>query len=277
MILRNRQSILLFLIFCICAFPALAGVVEVRVGKGQVVTQAAKITPGFAALFELPSEIVSLSIADQTTFTCSQIPPDKNKILCKALTSSPYATNMILTTDSNEFNIILSVDDSGSENPFKYVFRDESQKSLPSGSMAFDDNTFKQPSTNILDQLLNDYSHDRCSSKASNSFAEIRCVEMIQLGTNAYLKFIIHSFSKTPFNVVNCDVVTQTLGGVTGLAIKKESPASTQYVLKSKNMRFGEESFGIIKIPNVNPNEDQRLILTIYTDLGKEGDLKLKL
>ena len=272
----NRQNVFIFLFFVLLLFPKYgnASVKKVKVSKGQVVTQQVTVTPGFAIMFEVPIEVVSFSIADQTSIACDKIPPDNNKLLCKPLTINDFSTNLIITTGNNEFNIILKISRDGKEHPFKYVFYDLNQKAslsqiknMPLGA--------KQ--SNILDQLLNDYTHEKCKDRNSNDYVEIRCLEKIKLGTDSYLKFKIFSRGKTAIKIVKCDVVLQTLGGFTGLTIKSETPYGTEQSIKKKTLSPNEETYGIIKIPNVTVKEDQQLVLSIYTDIGKEGDLMMRI
>jgi len=271
----NKRLRLIYIALVLVFLPkiGMASVENVKVSKGQVVTQQVTVTPGFAVMFEVPVEVVSFSIADQTSITCDKIPPDNNKILCKPLTINDFATNLIITTEHNEFNIILKISRDGKEHPFKYVFYDSAQKA----SLAQVNNMpLETRQSNILDQLLNDYTHEKCKDRNANAYVEIRCLEKIRLGTDSYLKFKIISRGKAALKIVKCDVVLQTLGGFTGLTIKSETPYGTEQALKKKTLSPNEETFGIIKIPNVTVKEEQQLVLSVYTDIGKEGDLMMR-
>lgn len=249
---------------------------RIEISEGQTVTQEIVIAPGFAVMIEVPTELVSFSIADQTSFTCDKVPPDLNKILCKPLTSSPFTTNLIASTAKNEFNIILRADINGDAHPFKYVFYDHADDKISALSQELPTTIEAVSGNNLMDHLLDDYRHEKCSDRSSNQYAEIRCLEKIRIGTESYLRFQITSRARVSFNIVNVSAVIQTLGGFTGLNLKSESPAMTNYVIKTKNLRFGENVIGIVKIPDVAVSESQRAVLTIYTDLGKEADLILK-
>lgn len=270
---------LLVLCACFCLNVAQAEtntVLNINVSSNQVVTQEVKITPGFAAIIEVPSELLSLAIADQNSFACNKMPPENNKVLCKPLVADKnFTTNLIISTEHNEFNLILVIDELGKTNYFKYVFHD--RLAPKDKSLAIQSEASEKPrsNSNLMDNLLNNFQISKCSNRAETEFAVLKCLEKITIGTETYLRFQISSKSHSAFHIVKCSVVLQTLGGFTGLTLKNEAPVETAYVLKTQDLHFGELTNGVAKLSKVNAGKDQRIVFSVFTDLGQEGDLVL--
>ena len=164
----------------------------------------------------------------------------------------------------------------GQKNPFKYVFFDQAQKQVTSDT-GYNAGYADTPIiNNIMDTILNDYQHNPCYDRVRNDYAELWCLETITLGTDRYLKFKLISRSKESFDVLKADLVVQTLGGFTGLSLKNETPSGVEQIIKNKNLRYNEETTGIVKLPNITINENQRVVLSVYTSRGKKGDLTMR-
>ena len=252
------------------SFADSKNVLDIDIKPNQVVTQEVKIAPGFAAIIEVPSAIISLAIADQSSFSCNKKEPENNKVLCKPLVTEKFSTNLIITTEHNEFNLILNIDDLGKVNYFKYNFHDGSLPIKSDVAVAED-----RPNSNLMDNLLNDFKYSKCNFHIENDYAALKCVEKILVGTETYLKFSISSAYRSPLDIVKCSIAIQTLGGFTGLSLKTETPINTEYAIKTHDLRFGEITYGIVKLPKINVRKDQRMVLSVYTNLGKGSDLTL--
>lgn len=247
-----------------------AKVFTLKIKKGDTVSQDISVMPGFAVIIEFPSEIVApVAIPDRNSFACERKVPAYNSILCRPLTGENIATTAIITTENNEFILNLNVTNTKENTYDKYVFID------PTQTKSEQDVTKSEIQDNLLNILLKDFSYEPCSSKTANNYLQLNCLEKIQIGTDSYLKFSILNVGSSAIEIIKCGTIVQTLGGFTGLSLKSEVPQDTEYLLSQKNIHHGEKIFGVLKIPNLGVSSSQRLILHIYTNIGKDADIVL--
>lgn len=218
--------VLLTMIYFISTKLVNAQTQEIQITKNQMITQAIQVNPGYATIIEFPETILSMTLADSNIFQCVPMLPSDRMITCKTLVRESYSTNLIVVTESNEFNLMMSVRSQRGESPFKYSFHNPSLKPKDQISPETNDHL---DSCDLLPSLLSDYKHQECKQKNINSYAEIICLEKISIGTDVFLKFRVGSKSKTKFVIINCYIAIQTLGGFTGLAIKEELPISSMF------------------------------------------------
>lgn len=267
------NKILCLALALIFPFYASANVFKANVNSGELVNQVIEITPGFATIIELPSDIESYALADQSIFQCVKIPPGMNKMTCKPLTSSPIETNLIITTADNEFNFIMRVGNpQAKQQYFKYQFINPLKKHEPQD---YATTPVQDKHDNLLQGILNDFEYEKCGAREANHYLEFNCLQKIQIGTETFLRFKLLNRSASQTEVLKLSFVVQTLGGFTGLSIKGHSARETEFKLKTKILHAGEESLGVVSLPSVDIKENERLALYVYTNHGDKGDLMI--
>ena len=270
------SKILLIIPILLFVLPSFAGnhkVIKVNVKKGQVVTHKISVTPGFAVLLEVPDDIVSHVLTDPNVFSCVKNPPSYKKILCKPLLTKRFSTNLVVSTENNEFNFVLVIDKLLMDNPFKYVFSNGSSYNKKTN---FSAEKNMNSNSSMIHTLLEDYDHKVCRSKDSSHLLELECVERIKIGAETFIRFKLSSKAKEQVQVLNCAFVVRSYGGFTGLSLKESRPIPSQYRIKSDNLRFGEETYGIVKMPRASLNQGQKLSLAVFTDMTTNHSLELR-
>ncbi len=266
-----------FFAFLLGILPALAraDVETITVHAGDVVSKNIAINPGFAVMFQFPNEVVSLTLADQTAFACDKMPNDSSRVLCKPLTQSPFATNLVASTEANEFNLILNVDPDGGKHPFKYVFSDGKSTNRAFSTSSY--STPKQGSSeiNIMNLMMDHYETKPCRLKGTSSYARFDCLEVIEIGAEQYLRFSISGHSSSPIRIVKLVLNHESLGGLTGLAVKDEASTELDYSIKNDSLRNGDETYGVIKLPHQDGANNNRSCLVVMTDQGTQGDIRI--
>jgi hypothetical protein len=260
-----------FILVIILPSLAFANVFKANINSGELVNQAIEIIPGYATIIELPSDIESYALADQSIFQCVKIPPGMNKMMCKPLIGSPVETNLIITTIDNEFNLIMRVGKVTSKQQyFKYQFINPHKKY---DTQVYADAPRQNGSGNLLQGILDDFVYEKCVAKESSRYLEFDCLQKIQIGTETYLRFKLLNRSTSQTEVLKLSFVVQTLGGFTGLSIKGHSTRETEFKLKASILHAGEESFGVVSMPSIALKANERLALHVFTNYGDEGDL----
>lgn len=249
-----------------------ANVENVHVKSGELINKEISINPGFAVMFQFPDEATALTLADQTSFACDKMPTDPARVLCKPLTQSPFSTNLMVTTTTNEFNLVLSVDPSAAKHPFKYVFYTGSvpavfksvieKSSLPSSS-----------SQNLIGMILDHYSSKPCRLDGESLAAEFRCLNRIEIGADQYLRFAIKG-KGSMVKVIKITINSESLGGLTGLAVRDEGSSDVEYSL-TDTPAGGGEMIGVLRIPQSEVKENKRNCLVVMTDRGRQGDIRI--
>lgn len=270
----------LIVLICLSLVPwiAQAQVASIHVESNQLVTQKISMSPGLASIVEFPEEILSMAVADGKVVQCIQMPPHNNRLTCKSLVQERFTTNMMINTQSNEYNLIFEVDVYGSKHPFKYQFINESvAKALMNDQKKSDDQwMFDTHGIANIDVLLDDYSHQECSQKYKNKMASIKCLDRIQMGVEEYIRFEIQSDTSFPIQLIQCQVVMQTMGGLTGLVVKSEHHENVTYRLHQTTLHPGEKTQGILIVPRLSQQSNQRAVLLVQTNQGRDSDLILK-
>lgn len=267
-------------LFSIISMPlglAWANVETISVSGGDVVSKEISINPGFAVMFQFPEEVQALTLADQTAFACDKMPTDSSRLLCKPLTQSPFTTNLVVSTSKNEFNLVLNVDPSGKKHPFKYVFSDgKSHSSLKTNrDPSQNHGNTTSSGINLMDMILDHYESTSCHAKGENSTLRFRCLELIEIGTDRYMRFSLSVSSDSSIRIIKMALNTESLGGLTGLSVADESSLDVDYSLKHDSIGRGEESIGIVKLPGSDTGDGKRHCLFVLTDRGQEGDLRV--
>lgn len=249
------------------AFAGPAKIKTIPISKGKVVVENVIIEPGNAAIIEFPSDIIApIPIPDRSIFSCDRKIPSYNSIICRPIKDTGLSTTAIVTTEFNEFILTLS-SSSGEENSFvKYKFLDHSQSSNKIQDSF--DRLESDRTHGMIDMLLNDFGFKKCKSRSTSMDLKMTCNDIIQIGTEKFLRFTLSSKYKSKIDILSCNAVLQTFGGFTGLTLKNEKPENAQFKLTQNSLRFGEEVQGIIKIPNVSVQDNQRLSVKITTDVG---------
>lgn len=258
-------------------YLARANVETIAVRQGDVISKDISINPGFAVMFQFPQDVQALTLADQTAFACDKMPSDFSRILCKPLTQSPFMTNLVVSTAQNEFNLILNVDSSGKKHPFKYVFTDGKSVSSykPIANRHQQNGSTSLPSSNLLDLILDHYNTLSCRARGESSLLRFRCIEIIEVGTERYLRFSLTGIGSEPIKVLKMSLSSENLGGLTGLSISEESSIDIDFSLKQENLGRAEESLGVVKLPRIESSKGKRLGLVVMTDQGQKGDLRI--
>jgi len=267
----------LLLIFIFISDSVFASNVEtIMIKNGEVVSKDVAINPGFAVLFQFSEEVVALTLADQTSFACDKMPSDGAKVLCKPLTQNSYVTNLVVITTSNEFNLVLTVDPSNIKHPFKYLFSDGTisfvKSALPSTNST---RVNTSSNNNLIDVLMDQFASRPCHLKSENSVLKFRCKEFIEIGSDKYVRFSLTGISSSPFKIIKISLNQESLGGLTGLAVKDVNSIEITYALKEDSVSKGEEIMGIVKLPVDGISKDNRTSLNIMTDNNQGGDLKV--
>jgi hypothetical protein len=266
--------VVLLLSFVATSFARDANVFRLKVEKNQVIAQDVHVKPGKATIIEFPADVVGpIAIPDRSIFSCERKIPAYNAVICRPLVNYAVSTTAIVTTDNNEFILGLYVDDLTANQYDKYEFYYAGAKNKKQSRV--DDINPISDGTPILNSLLNDFKHDDCNHKKTNDYLSVSCTEKITLGTSSYIKFSISSQSRQRVAIINVSVVIQTLGGFTGLSLKEEMPVHVEYRLTHNELRYGETIYGVLKVPQIAIRENQRKILYVHTDIGKEADIYL--
>ncbi len=268
-------------LFFILSFVALsvsqkaqAEVETIAIKQGDVVSKDIAINPGFAVMFQFPDETVAITLADQTSFACDKMPTDTTRVLCKPLTQSPFATNLVVTTSSNEFNLVLSVDPTGKKHPFKYVFYSGKTPTVTGQSISRQSLAI-QSSQNLMDLISDHFASRPCRAKGESPAVLFKGTDIIEIGTERFLRFSLVGKGSGAVRVVRITVAHESLGGLTGLSIKDEKSVDVNYSLKSEVINPGSEVTGVLKLPQNSTGEHQRQSLVVMTDQGVKNDVRV--
>lgn len=277
--LNKKLTFLFFVLSFTFSSQVFASNVEtISISVGDVISKEISINPGFAVMFQFSDEVVALTLADQTAFACDKMPTDISKVLCKPLTQNPYATNLVVTTESNEFNLVLSVDPSGKKHAFKYVFSNGKVKGTNSSNLKSNiqlSRNYGATSGNLMELILDHYVSGACRLKGENTVLKFRCLDFVEIGSERYVRFVLSGNSSSTIRILKLVLAEESLGGLTGLSVKESSSRDIEYSLKDENLSRGEESYGIIKLPHDTLKSDKRTSLMVMTDLGQQHDLKI--
>lgn len=253
----------------------MAEVETISIKSGDVVSQDVTINPGFAVMFQFPKDVLALTLADQTAFACDKMPTDLTRILCKPLTQNSFATNLVVTTENNEFNLVLKVDPSGGKHPFKYVFSDGKSPVTVGHTSVLSTSDSSAPAKNLMDLVLDHYDTQPCRLKGDTLSVHFRCLDTIEIGADKFVRFSLSGKSSHPVKIVKIVLSRESLGGLTGLAVKEESSLDVDYSLKSDTLGSSEETAGILRMPREDQNQNKRLCLVVMTDQGRESDVRV--
>lgn len=262
------------LLFILCLFVfsfesefASANVETIQIKRGETISRSASISPGFAVMFQFPEDVLSLTLADQTVFSCDRMPSQDYRIMCKPLTHQKFSTNLVVTTESNEFNIILTVDGFGEKNPFKYVFTHGggSEHQITRSSVSKPSQSFS-----VLDLLAQGFSVKPCSLKGKSMSGSFVCESLVQIGSDSFVDFKIISKNKKT-DLIKVSMVRQSLGGMTGLVVQDEASVDVPFRLHT-NSDSGVIT-GLIQVPNVSKETTSRHVLKLLTNSENQPDI----
>jgi hypothetical protein len=251
--------------------PLFANVRTIAVKDSQVLTEFIEINPGFAVLYQFPEDVLSLTLADQTAFACQKMPTETFKVLCKPLTQNQFSTNLVVTTASNEFNLIMSVDPNGEKHPFKYVFQNPNKKIKLEEHRALKENVASQ---SLIQVLAERFEVDKCAKSQKSSALIFRCLNKISIGADHYLKFELESVTQEPVDIVKFSADEETIGGLTGLLIETGASTDLEFNLKETKLRYRDKISGIVKLPQSKASSNKRQCLHIMTNSSR-NDLRI--
>lgn len=275
---RNKLfgAVILAIAVLTSSSQARAEVETISVKPGEFVGKSVSISPGYAVMFQFPQDVTALTLADQTSFSCEKMPTDMTRVLCKPLTTSAFSTNLVVSSDSNEFNIVMTTDPSGKVHPFKYVFSTGGSSGQVKGQ---GDVILSTPNSGgalpLADLILDHYSSQACSQKAASDSLQFRCLDRIDIGSQSYVRFLLTGKSPESVRVVKMLFSEEVLGGLTGLSISSGSSLNAEYSLKNDEISREEQVYGVLKLPSTTLSEAKRLSLVIMTDRGIDHDVRV--
>lgn len=253
-----------------------AEVETISVKAGEFVSKSVSISPGYAVMFQFPEDVTALTLADQTSFSCEKMPTDMTRVLCKPLTTSAFSTNLVVSSDSNEFNIVMNTDPSGKVHPFKYVFSTGGSSGQSKGQgQVIPSTPNSSGALPLADLILDHYDSQACSPKGSSASLQFRCLDIIEIGAERYIRFLLIGKSAESVRVVKMLFSEEVLGGLTGLSISSGSSLNAEYSLKNDEISHEEKVYGVLKLPSTTLSEAKRLSLVIMTDRGKDQDVRV--
>ncbi len=274
---RNKLCFATTLAVAVISFSqARAEVETISVKAGEFVSKSVSISPGYAVMFQFPQDVTALTLADQTSFSCEKMPTDLTRVLCKPLTTSAFSTNLVVSSNSNEFNIVMNTDPSGKVHPFKYIFstggssgqvkgQGQPIPSLPNSGVTLP----------LADLILDHYDSQACSQKGVSDALQFRCLDIIEIGAERYVRFLLTGKSAESVRVVKMLFSEEVLGGLTGLSISSGSSLNAEYSLKNDAIGREEQVYGVLKLPRTTLSEAKRLSLVIMTDHGQDQDVRV--
>lgn len=275
---RNKWSFAASLAFAVflSSSQVQAEVETIPITAGEFVSKSVSISPGYAVMFQFPHDVTALTLADQTSFSCEKMPTDLTRVLCKPLTTSAFSTNLVVSSDSNEFNIVMTTDPSGKVHPFKYVFSTGGSSGQAKGQGIVKDPT---PTSGgalpLADLILDHYDTQACSQKGASDSLQFRCLDRIEIGTQSYVRFILTGKSPESVRVVKMLFSEEVLGGLTGLSISAGATLNAEFSLKNDEISREEQVYGVLKLPSTTLSESKRLSLVIMTDRGNDHDVRV--
>lgn len=275
---RNKWLFAAILAFGIIlsSLQARAEVETISVKAGDFVSKSVSISPGYAVMFQFPQDVMAMTLADQTSFSCEKMPTDMTRVLCKPLTTSAFSTNLVVSSDSNEFNIVMNTDPSGKVHPFKYIFSTGGFSAQAKGQGQVVPSTPNSSGALPLANLILDhYDSLSCSQKGSSASLQFRCLDIIEIGAEKYIRFLLTGKSAESVRVVKILFSEEVLGGLTGLSISSGSSLNAEYSLKNDEISREEQVYGVLKLPSTTLSEANRLSLVIMTDRGNDQDVRV--
>ncbi|MBF0107307.1 MAG: hypothetical protein HQM16_18505 [Deltaproteobacteria bacterium] len=274
--MKTSNTVIMLIMLLMSSWSVSADYVRVSVGQaGGIVTQRVVLVPGYAVLIEVPQDIVSYTLADQNIIQCAKIPPHQNKMTCKALSGQKYSTNLIISTDKHEINLIMEIDPATTDRIFKYVFYD-SQQTQATRAVAVSDYPGDGPPLS-LEGILGDLEVTGCHLGGINKYMDMECDDTVRVGTDKYIRLGLTNRGREKLSLVGVRVTRQVLGGFTGLAVKNETSMDAPFYFATKTLSPRETTRAIIKLPKAAVNDTERLILVIATDRGSDADLVINM
>jgi len=272
---RGIQYLQLSVLALVILFSITAFATPITIQKDKIIQQTITLTPGFATMIQFPQDIMSMDLADPKIIHCERSSVDPKSALCKPKTYDAHSTNLIVTTESNRFNLTLSVtsDQKKKASIITFKFRQEEEPIL-------NEQKFTCLSKNDDDFLLNDivagFRVANFHRTIKNEFAKLKTEQIMFIGRNVYLTFIIENNDYAIYEILRTDIYLEKLGGMTGLAIRSERTLPASYRLTNHSISKGETAFGVIRFKKVILEEDQILSFRISEKTDKRKDLYFK-
>jgi len=270
--MRRIESI--FLLILLLFFPLLISAAPIHISKNKIIQRTISLTPGFAAMIQFPQDIMSMDLADPSIVHCERSSVDPKSALCKPKVYDRHSTNLIVTCESNKFNLTLTVDPN---------------KNKPTNIISFEHVKAKEPklatiiepkcpniTDNLIDKMITGFKIVNFSRTSRNEFAKLKTDKVMFFGDHVYITFDLKNNNYASYEVLRVDVYLEKLGGMTGMSIRSERLLPTDYRLISHTISSGNSVLGIVKFKNMILEENQALSLRITEKTDKRKDLYFK-
>lgn len=251
--------------------PGLGWGTTIPVQKGKVVQQTVTLTPGFATMFQFPEEVMSLDLANSLIVHCERSQVDATMALCKPKVAQALETNIIVTTRSNKFNLLLTINPQNDHRlgVLSFVFPDNPTLSTDQEGVC----PAAASTDRFLEQLPLGLRMVDFERHMKNNDAVLKTHQVFFLADDVYLTFTIENRDRVPFEALKADVAVETLGGWTGLAVTSESLLPTAFQFSSSKLESGEKTAGVVRFRHVEVDENQSLSLRVLNKKDKKRDL----
>jgi len=225
-------------------------------------------------MLQFPEDIMSMDLANSNVVLCERNSVDPNSALCKPKTYDKFSTNLIVTTESNKYNLSISsnLGSKPSNNIITFKYKNTSEPEL-----------YVEPKTlcvnnqdRVLSSMIKGFNVENINKTSNNNYAGLTIDKALFLGDQIYITFRIENNHYAIYEILRVDVYLENLGGLTGLSIRSEKVVHADYRLSGNKINTGNSIHGVVKFKNTILREDQALSLRIVEKTDQRKDLYFK-